>query len=145
MDPSNQTNELLNEICKNAAMGAGTVTHLLEGKRSRAMSETLAKQKAEYSAILRQAEQSLRERGERPAGLSPAEKMRTDVGVTLNTLFDRSDSNVAKLLMNGSTMGVVNAGKSLSKYPDADPAARALMQRLSAFEEATIDVMKPFL
>ena len=145
MNPEDQTTMLYNEIYKNAAMGAGTVTHLLEGKRSGAMEESLIKQKAEYNAICRLAEQSQSARGERVKGLSAVEKMRTDVGVTMNTLFDRSDSRVAKLLMNGSTMGVINAEQSISKYPDADEHARELMKRLSRFEEATLAQMKPFL
>ena len=140
-----QTTELYNEIYKNAAMGAGTTKHLLQGKRSERMNESLQKQYAEYRAICRSAEVSSRARGSEIKGLTRFEKMRTDAGVSLNLLFDRSDGNVAKLLVNGSAMGIASAEKKLNECPDADKESRTLMRHLSDFEMRTIEEMKPFL
>ena len=142
---SDQTTDLYNEIYKNAAMGAGTVKHLLAGKRSEEMSETLRKQYAEYLAVCRSASSAQASRGEKIKGLSGMAKMRTDVGVSLNTLFDRSDAHVAKLMMNGGVMGVINAEKKLNECPQADEKAKDLMRHLSDYELSTIDIMKSYL
>lgn len=109
------------------------------------MHESLQKQYAEYLAVCRNAALSEHARGGKIKGLSRFAKMRTDSAVSMNTLFDRSDSNVAKLLMKGGAMGVANAEKKLNEYPNADNEAQALMRHLSDFELSTIDEMKPFL
>ena len=83
--------------------------------------------------------------GEKIKGLSKAAKMRTDAAVSLNLLLGRSDSHVAQMMMTGSTMGVVNAEKKLTKYENAEASAKALMQHLSDFEFSTVEKMKPFL
>lgn len=145
MKSYDQTNALYNRIYKNAAMGMGTTTHLLSGKRGKEMEESLKKQQAEYAAICRSAEQSLRDRGAKVKGLTTAQKLRTDGAVSLNLLRGRSDSHVAQMLMTGSAMGVINAQKQLNEYPEAEGGARDLMQRLSDFEQGTIEKMKPFL
>lgn len=145
LNSEKQTEKLYNQIYKNAAMGAGTVKHLLRGKRGEQLEQHLIGQQAEYTAVCRNAERSLRERGAKIKGLSTAEKLRTDSAVSLNLMMGRSDSHVAEMLMNGSTMGIVQAQKLLNKYPDAEENARNLMKHLSDFEEQTLEKMKPFL
>ncbi len=145
MKTFDQTNKLYNHVYKNAAMGMGTTAHLLSGKRGKEMEESLKKQQAEYTAICRSAEQSLRERGAKIKGLSAIEKFRTDKAVSMNLLGNRSDSHVAQMLMTGSAMGVINAQKQLNECPEAEAGARDLMQRLSDFEQGTLEKMKSFL
>ena len=70
---------------------------------------------------------------------------RRRTAVSLNLLLGRSDSHVAQMMMTGSTMGVVNAEKKLTKYENAEASAKALMQHLSDFELSTVEKMKPFL
>ena len=145
MKKKDDTNRLYNEIYRNAAMGAGTTKHLLSSKRGEKMTECLQKQHAEYTAVCRNAENALKDRGEKIKGLSKAAKMRTDAAVSLNLLLGRSDSHVAQMMVTGSTMGVVNAEKKLTKYENAEASAKALMQHLSDFELSTVEKMKPFL
>ena len=140
-----ETARLLDEIYKNAAMGAGTTKHLLNGQRGKELRESLQKQYAEYRAVCRSASNAAKARGRAVKGLTRMQKMRTDGGVSLNLLFDRSDSHVAKLLVNGSTMGVIKAQQELSKNAGADKEARALMQHLSDYELSTIDAMREYL
>lgn len=145
MKNSDPTDKLYNEIYKNAAMGVGTTTHLLSGKRGEEMTEELQKQYSEYTSVCRNAEKALINRGAKLKGLSPSAKFRTDAGVSVNLLYDRSDSHVAQMMMTGSAMGVVNANKKLHELSDAEKPAKDLMQHLSDFEESTIDSMKKFL
>lgn len=145
MKKRDDTSKLYNEIYKNAAMGAGTTKHLLKTPRGPEMTESLQKQYAEYRAICRNAAVSSGARGHEIKGLTRMEKMRTDGGVSLNLLLDASDRHVAEMLMNGATMGVINAEKSIGKYPGADKEAIALMKHLSDFELSSVAAMRPFL
>ncbi|MBQ9469202.1 MAG: hypothetical protein IJU52_09370 [Clostridia bacterium] len=139
------TAKLYDEIYKNAAMGAGTTKHLLETERGEEMTDSLKKQYAEYRSICRNAEISMRARGGEIKGYGRMKKMMTDRGVSLNLLFDNSDRHVAEMLMNGSTMGVINAEKSTGKYSGAEKEAKELMKHLSDFELSTIENMRRFL
>lgn len=139
------TCRLYDEIYKNASMGAGTTAHLLSGKRSKEMNESLQKQYAEYTAICKNAQVCMHAHGKEIKKLTAFEKIRTDGGVRMNLLIDDSDSHIAKMLMNGGTMGVINAQKNLTKYSGAEKEAKALMKRLSDYELSTIDVMRTFL
>lgn len=145
MNRNDQTDMLYRKIYKNAMMGLGTTTHLLKTERGRELSDSLRCQQAEYTAICKNVQNRMDDRGRRVKGLSMMEKMRTDGMVSLNLMMNDSDSHVAQMLMTGSTMGVINAEKELKKYPKADPYAKALMRHLSDFERDTLDKMKSFL
>ncbi|MBQ8911068.1 MAG: hypothetical protein IJY89_00685 [Clostridia bacterium] len=145
MNRNDQTDMLYRKIYKNAMMGLGTTTHLLKTERGRELSDSLRCQQAEYTAICKNVQNRMDDRGRRVKGLSMMEKMRTDGMVSLNLMMNDSDSHVAQMLMTGSTMGVINAEKELKKYPKADPYAKALMRHLSDFERDTLDKMKGFL
>lgn len=145
MDTKDQTIKLYKSIQKNAQMGQGTVTHLLGAHPGKELEESLRKQRAEYTAVNRKAASELRKMGEKPKGLSFFEKRRTDMMVSLSLMGRKDDRHMAQMLMNGGTMGLIDAQKRLSDAPDADEEARDLMQRLSDFEENTIKEMKPFL
>ena len=145
MNRNDQTDMLYRKIYKNAMMGLGTTTHLLKTERGRELSDSLRCQQAEYTAICKNVQNRMDDRGRRVKGLSMMEKMRTDGMVSLNLMMNDSDSHVAQMLMTGSTMGMINAEKELRKNPSADPYAKALMRHLSDFEKSTLDKMKGFL
>ncbi len=145
MKRHDQTVALYHQILKNASMGEGTTKHLLKTNRGNALSDALHTQNAMYAAISKEAENSLIERGIKVSGLSKAERIRTDVGLSMSLLMNNTDSHVAEMLITGSAMGIVNAERELNNHPEAEDKARTLMKHLSDFERGTIDKMKGFL
>ncbi len=65
--------------------------------------------------------------------------------INMQTMTDKTPSHISEMLMMGSNMGVINAVKSMKKYPSADPANVGLMDRLLKFEENNIQQLKTFL
>ena len=53
----------------------------------------------------------------------------------MKTITDKSTRNLAEMLTQGSSMGVMDCIKSQKDYPDAAPGSKRLMQKLQDFEE----------
>lgn len=73
------------------------------------------------------------------------EKIKTYLMMNLQTMMDKSDSHIAQMLIQGSTMGVTDAVKRLHDYQDADRKVVDLMEDLRKFEEKSIEKIKEFL
>ena len=62
-------------------------------------------------------------------------KLNTKVSIGMKTITDKSTRNLAEILTQGSSMGVMDCIKSQKDYPDAAPGSKRLMQKLQDFEE----------
>ncbi len=65
--------------------------------------------------------------------------------IEMKTIADQSPSHIAQMMIQGSTMGVVQATKHLKEQAGADEEVRALTQRLIETEQDNIETMKSFL
>ena len=68
-------------------------------------------------------------------GQSAMAKLNTKVSIGMKTITDKSTRNLAEMLTQGSSMGVMDCIKSQKDYPDAAPGSKRLMQKLQDFEE----------
>lgn len=137
--------ELLNFVVQNSQMGIETLPRLLEMVKNEKFSEHLKKQLAGYEKFKKQAGELLREQGCEEKELSGMEKVKTYLMLNLQTMMDKSDSHIAQMLIQGSTMGVTDAVKKLHDYADADRKVVGLMEDLRKFEEESIEKLKVFL
>ena len=67
--------------------------------------------------------------------LSGMEKMKTYLMMNVQTMMDKSDSHIAQMMIQGSTMGITDAVKKLHDYSDAEKEIQTLMKDLQEFEE----------
>ena len=78
-------------------------------------------------------------------GQSAMAKFNTKMGISMKTLTDRSTRNLAEMLSEGSSQGVMDCIKSQKDYPDAAPGSKRLMQKLQDFEEDNRIKLEQFL
>ena len=79
-------------------------------------------------------------------GLGTFEKLRTYLMVNMQTLTDRSASHIAKMLIQGSSMGITEAVKKIHQYEnDVEKDIRKLMEDLKEYEEKNVEKLKEFL
>ena len=78
-------------------------------------------------------------------GQSTMAKLNTKMGISMKTLTDRSTRNLAEMLSEGSSQGVMDCIKSQKDYPDAAPGSKRLMQKLQDFEEDNRIKLEQFL
>lgn len=142
----NANTELLNFIYQNSQMGTDTVRQLIEITEDTGFQEFLQKHLEGYERFHREARKMLNESGYDEKGLGTFEKIRTYLAVNVQTMKDPSVSNIAGMLINGSTMGIIDALKKLHRYEkDAEKDIRHLMEELQKFEEKNIEELKAYL
>ena len=108
--------------------------------------EQLEKQLEGYRKFHSEAREILNRNGYDEKGLGTFEKIRTYLMVNLQTLADDSTSHIAKMLIQGSSMGITEAVKKLHQYEnDVEKDIKKLMERLQEFEEGNVERLKEFL
>lgn len=142
----NANAELLNYVYQNSQMGVDTLQQLMEITDSTSFKECLGEQLSGYENFHKRARQMLNENGYDEKGLTAMEKVRAYFMINVQTLTDKSDSNIAGMLINGSTMGIIDALKKLHLYEcKAEKDIRGLMADLQKFEEKNIEKLKEYL
>ncbi len=136
---------LVGYVHQNAKMGTETITELIKMTSDIPFRQTLENQLDQYQAIIDEAEKITQARGSKPLKVPASSEMMTNMMLKMKTATDKSTTNMAKMLIQGSTMGVVEITKHLKEIPDADEASKKLANRLLQTEEANIDTMKSYL
>ena len=138
--------ELLNFIYQNSQMGVDTIRQLIGVVEDKDLKEHLKTQFQGYEEFHQAAKELLNEHGYDEKGLGTFEKIRTYLMVNLQTMADASTSHIAKMLIQGSSMGITEAVKKLHQYEnDVEKDIKKLMERLQEFEEENVEKLKEFL
>ena len=138
--------DLVETICKTCDMGREIIAQVLAKTESIQLHEALFAQAKEYDSIYAQAD-SLLQALHRPAKeANPLAKIQSQVVIDLKTTFaENSDSAIAEMVIEGSTMGVANMTKQLHGYSGDHKTVVGLAKKLIKTEEANIEQMKHFL
>lgn len=141
----NKDTELLNFIHQNAEMGKNTMTQLIAITDDPSFQQKLSQQLEDYNRVCMASDVLLQSTGHETKGLSPLTKVSTYISVNMNTMTDKSPSHISEMLIQGSTMGIIDITKKLKEYKDADPGILALGCALLEQEEANIERLKKTL
>ena len=76
---------------------------------------------------------------------SKFQKITTYIMINMKTLTDKSPSHLSEMLIQGSTMGIIDATKRINQYDDADKDVLDLANRLLEFEKDNQEEWKKFL
>lgn len=142
----NANAEFLNYVYQNSQMGVDTLQQLIDITDDMALRDYLEKQLAGYEKFHKEARQLLNDNGIDEKGLGTFEKLRTYLMVNMQTLTDHSASHIAKMLIQGSSMGITEAVKKLHQYEnDVEKHIKKLMEDLKEYEEKNVEKLKEFL
>lgn len=133
--------ELLEEVLYGANMGLSACQTLMTKTSDAQMLGSLNAQMEQYSAVKAEAESELRARGRDTVGGRLGE-VGLKLGVHVNTFIDSSPSHIAEMLIEGSTMGVIDITRARNRFAGAETQVDALAQRLLDIERGNIDEME---
>lgn len=137
--------ELLNFVYKNSQMGVLTINKLLKEVKNIEFKTVLETQLVEFRLIRDTAKEKLPEHGSDAKDITNVDKLKICAMISIKTCLDDSPSNIAEMLIIGSSRGIIDAYKNLKKYKEADQNIRDLMERLLKFEENNVNELKKFL
>ncbi len=141
----NQTHQLLQAIVENARTGADACDQLLSRTDDIEIRRELMLQRQQYQEAARDAETRLYNEGVEPQPKGPMARAGMWMGMQINTMMDRSPSHIADIVIQGSTMGVVEMTKARNSYPDADAHAQGIAANFITQQQEAIDRLKTFL
>lgn len=138
-------NQLLNHIYQTAEMGREGIQSVLKYTDEPKLVSALNSQLTEYERLQNDAGSLLHSRGEPPKGLGPVAKASSEVMSAMKAMTDRSATNIAEMMIQGSTMGVTKSLRTIRDCDLKDDGVRRLADRLLKTEQANIEEMKRFL
>ena len=137
--------EFLNYIYQNAEMGKNTLNQLISIVKEASFKQTLESQRKEYNEIFDIASNKIEEAKKTSKGIASYTKLTTYLMINFNTLINKTPSHIAEMIIQGSTMGIIDVTKRLKDYKDANKDISALAQMLLTFEQQNVEEMKKFL
>lgn len=137
--------ELLNFIYQNAEMGEDGASRVLEYSKEEEFSKALREQADGYAGIRSEAARMMNDRGMEIKRIGKMKKFTADLMMEMKTMTDTTTSHLAKMMVEGGTMGITDAIQKEKEYAQADGEVLKLMGRLRKFEERNQETMKKFL
>ena len=139
-----KNSEMLEQLYKNVKMGSDSIIKLMPKASDSQFKTDLTEQLNGYEQFASRARNMLHEAGCEPKNENPITKMWASLGMTMNTLTDSSDSHLAQMVVEGSTMGVTDTIKVLREFENTDVSedALSLARDIIKFEEKNIENMK---
>ena len=131
----NDNLSLLEAVVQNTEMGKNTLEQIVPMTDDVQFKAELLRERNIYRELNQEAHTAIEACGGTAQGQSAMAKLNTRMGIGMKTLTDKSTRNLAEMLSEGSSQGVMDCIKSQKDYPDAAPGSKRLMQKVQDFED----------
>lgn len=131
----NDNLSLLEAVVQNTEMGKNTLEQIVPMTDDVQFKAELLRERNIYRELNQEAHTAIEACGGTAQGQNAMAKLNTRMGIGMKTLTDKSTRNLAEMLSEGSSQGVMDCIKSQKDYPDAAPGSKRLMQKVQDFEE----------
>ena len=150
MEKNKMTNpgeQLLCEIYKNANMGEDSLCMLIGKVKDEKLRRDITCQLDTYASYAQTAKNKLTDMNVKAKELSPIAKISSEISMAGNTMTDSSAQKLAELIIEGSTMGIVELKKQITaaKNENAPEHIVNFANEVVTFEENSINRMKEYL
>ena len=138
---------MLDQLYKNVKMGSDSIIRLLGKVSDGRFKSDLTDQLNGYEGFASKAKARLKEMGSEAKEENPVTKLWANIGMTMSTLTDSTDSHLAQLVAEGSTMGITDGIKLLREYENSDVSEGALklIREMIEFEERNLERAKSYI
>ncbi len=139
--------EMLDKLYKNAKMGSDSMIKLIDNASDGEFKTRMTEQLNGYESFAARAKKRLLRIGGEAKEENMMTKLWTSVGMKISTMMDPSDSHLAKMVAEGSTMGMTETIKVLRDYENTSVSEEALSlaRDIIKFEEDNIEIMKKYI
>lgn len=137
--------EILNCIYKNSKMAADCIDGISDKCNDMELLEYIRKQRGHYSNSCEKVAEQIREMGGKLAEPPKMNQFMAGVGIDMKTMFDGSRTNIAKIMYNGTNMGIVDIAETVNHATKAEDKIISQAKQLLSAEERYADGLKRFL
>jgi hypothetical protein len=123
---SRQNQELLEEIYKATKMGMEATQLVIPKIHNSDLKEDIEAQCDSYAEFAEKSERMLKQNHKEPDKQNPLQKATLWGAIELNTLANTSTEHIAEIMINGTTMGIVDLTKKLNELDEVDAGSKKL-------------------
>ena len=142
-----ETAALLQAIYKNVKMASDSILNLMPKVKDAKLKNDLTVQLSVYEAYSSRAAKLLADEGVKPEDESTVTKLASKWGTMMNTMMDSTSTHLAKMVIEGATMGVNDMMEQIrdAKRGDVSEDVIRLAQDVCDYEERTVEQMRSYL
>ena len=142
---NNENIKILHEIHKGAKMGMDAISYVSEKVGDNHFLDELSSQYNQYDDILTRVNDSYTNYSIVPQDNISKEKFMSWMGIQMNTMKDQSNSKLSELLIQGTTMGIIEGRKILNHNPNVDENISKTLKDFVKMQEDSVEKLKTFL
>lgn len=143
LEPQERT--LLNGFYKNASVGADATVNILDKVTHPDLREELCTQLEYYRKQKQEICRQMQEAYAIPQEQGAMAKFCANVSLQMRCMGNQSNSNIAKQMLEGTNMGVIQLTQLMHRCPDVPEKLRRQGSEIVRREEAYMERLKPYL
>lgn len=141
----NENINALDEINKGATMGMDAIKYILEKVEDKDFKKVLKEQYNKYVDISKRINTLYDEYSEKePHEISTMEKVMTWSNVQMETMNDKSNSNIAEMLIQGTNMGIIE-GRKILNNKKLEKNVTKIIEEFVVMQEKCVEILKEYL
>ena len=140
-----ENENLLEEIYQATNMGLEATRMVIPKVHDESLREDIERQGENYKGMATKAKEMLHHNGQLPKEEDPVKKAMLWGSIQMSTLVNTKPRHIAEMMINGTTMGIVDITKKLNELDDADAGAKTLAEEYLANEQKNIEDLKKHL
>ena len=140
-----QSAEILKSVYRNSQMAFEASADVLKHCKNNLLFREINREKERYKNVSEQAKTELLKRNEIPEEVAPFGKMMSKMGIAMKTASDQSSQNIAKIMLQGTTMGIIDMQHAVNRSHNADEKIRSDAESLLLREQEYCDHLKKYL
>ncbi len=140
-----QSAEILKAVYRNSQMAYEASSDVLKHCKNNMLFREINREKERYKNVAAQSKSELARRNEPAEEVAPFGKMMSKMGIAMKTASDQSSGNIAKIMLRGTTMGIIDMQHAVNRSHNADPKIRESAERLLEREQEYCESLKKYL
>ncbi len=137
--------DLLKEINKNSQTGIDGLNFTLDKVKNEDLKSLLYNEKDEYQNIYDRTKELLEQKNHKSEETTPMQKMMSWMGIEMNTLINKSNSQIAEILIQGNNMGIIKGRKLLNNMQFDDIQIKNILADFVRLQEKNVEDLKKYL
>lgn len=136
---------VLDGFYKNAAVGVDATASILSKVQQSGLREELCKQLKYYEEQKQTVRQQMQEYHMQPTETGAMAKLCSNMSIQMRTLGGASTSEIAKLMVEGTNMGIIQLTQVMHSHPDINDKLKRQGKAIVRHEEAYMERLKAYL
>lgn len=137
--------KLLNAIYQNVKTAMQSIEDLKDKIKDENLKIEISQQLTNYTIFAKECEMLAKAENFEIRDINWLEKTKLWGAINLKTMTDKSNQNIAEMMILGTVMGIVDMIKEKSKYDEVSTELKEMADKLEGLEESYYQNLKIFL